>query len=161
MRENHRLIDRTVSQIALRGVRFELREYVPYSGEDHTANSDNGFLVTATSLYSTVTFLEFRVFVGFNNSVSELNQERFEINTSARDTSRLRFSTAFVIARTAASPRAEVLRRRKNRHIGTNFRDNSDSGYRIGGKAGSGTKKTQRMGIGYSEAMSSTLEKRN
>ena len=67
----------TVGKIAFGGVGFQLGEYVPDSGQDHTADSDNGFLVTTASLEPAVALFAFGVLVGFDDSVRYLNQERF------------------------------------------------------------------------------------
>ena len=48
--DDHGLACFTVYKIAPCGVRFLLGEYVPDSGQEHTTDGDNGFLVTAASL---------------------------------------------------------------------------------------------------------------
>ena len=55
-------------------VRFQLGEYVPDSGQEHTANSDNGLFVATAGLDSAVSFFAFRAFVRHNHSIGDLNQ---------------------------------------------------------------------------------------
>ena len=67
------LIHLSVGKIAFGGVGFQLGEYVPDSGQEHTANGDGGFLVTTARLDSVVALFTFRVLVGFDDSVRHLN----------------------------------------------------------------------------------------
>ena len=106
---------------AFGGVRLELGEYVPDSGQEHTADSDNGFFVTTTSFDSAVTVFAFGVFVGFDDSVGHLNQKGFEVSTDAGDAGGFALAAALVVARATASPRTEVFSRWEHGHISTDF----------------------------------------
>ena len=45
---------------AIGRIRDAFCQYVPDSGQEHTANGDDGFLVTAAGFDSAVTFTKFR-----------------------------------------------------------------------------------------------------
>ena len=77
---------------------------VPDSGQEHPANSNDRLLVAATSLNSAVTLSAFRVFVGLDDSVCDLNQQRLQITSGAGDASGLYRFAALVVTRTAACP---------------------------------------------------------
>lgn len=68
----------TVIEIAVSGVREQLRQYIPDSGQEHTANGDDRLLVATPSLEPAVAFLAFRVLVGLNDSVGNLNEKGLE-----------------------------------------------------------------------------------
>ena len=52
-----------ILKITVRRIRHKLGEYVPDSGQEHTANSNNSFSVPAASLKPAVSFFKFGVFV--------------------------------------------------------------------------------------------------
>ena len=118
---DHGLIGLSVIKIAFGRVGFQLGKYVPDSGQEHTADGDDGFLVTTPGFDPAVAFLALRVLVGFDDSVCHLNQEGFEVSTGARDTGGFAFAATLVVARTATRPRAEVLCRREHGHIHADF----------------------------------------
>ena len=64
---------------ASRRVRHELGQDVPDSGQEHLAHSDNGFLVTTTSLDAAIAFSKFRMLSGMDERVGHLNQKRFQV----------------------------------------------------------------------------------
>lgn len=61
-------------------------------------------LVAATILNSTVTLSVFRVFVGLDDSICDLNQQRPQITSGAGDSSGLYRFAALVVTRTTACP---------------------------------------------------------
>ena len=61
---------------AIRGIGFAFAEHVPDSGQEHAANGDDGFLVTAVSLDAAVANTELGVILGFNDSVGNLDKNR-------------------------------------------------------------------------------------
>jgi hypothetical protein len=117
------LICRAVNKKALWGVGHELREYVPDSGQEHTANGNSSFLVTTMGFDSAIAILEFRVLVRFDKSIYHLNEERLDVGTGARDTSGFHLAATLVVAGTTTCPRAQMLGRRKHGHIRTDFRN--------------------------------------
>ena len=66
----------------IRRIRNALGKHVPDSGQEHAANGDDDFLVTATSLNTAITYTEFRMVFGFDNGVGDLNKKWFETRTS-------------------------------------------------------------------------------
>ena len=86
----------------------------PDSGQEHPANGNDCFLVSAASLDPAVTFLALRVFVGFDDSVSDLNQKRLQIAPGAGNASRFDLVVTLVVTRTAARPGSQMFRRRKH-----------------------------------------------
>ena len=73
----NRMICQLIFQIACGRIGLQLGEYVPDSGQEHTADSDNRFFVTTASLDSAIAFFAFRVLVRLDYSVSDLYQQRF------------------------------------------------------------------------------------
>ena len=126
----------SVGKIAFGGVGFQLREYVPDSGQEHTADGNDGFLVTTTSLEPAIALFAFSVLVGFDDSIRHLNQERFEVSPGTRDAGKFAFAAALVVARTATRPRTEIFRRRKHGHIHADFSNDCDSSHWVVGKTG-------------------------
>ena len=74
-----------VSKVTFRGIRFELGENVPDSGQEHTADSDDSFFVSAAGFYSAIAFPKFGMIVGFNKGVGDLNKDGFQIRTRLRN----------------------------------------------------------------------------
>lgn len=103
--------------------------------------------MTSPSLDSAVTLLKFRVFVGFNECIGDLDQQRFQVSTRAGNSGGFNLSATAVVARTTACPGAEMFRRRKHGHIDTNFRNECNGGHRIGREARNGTNQLQRVGV--------------
>ena len=66
---DHGQVRLMISKIAFGRIGFQLGQYVPDSGQEHTADSNDGFLVTTAGLGSTITFLAFKVLVGCNDSI--------------------------------------------------------------------------------------------
>ena len=77
---------------------------VPDSGQEHAANGDDGFLVTAVSLDAAVTDAEFGVILGFNDSVGNLDKNRLQIGTRFGDAGRFDGFIALVISGAATRP---------------------------------------------------------
>ena len=48
-----------ILKITVRRIRLKLGEYVPDSGQEHTANSNNSFSVSEASLKPAVSFFKF------------------------------------------------------------------------------------------------------
>ena len=106
-------------------------EHVPDSGQDHAANGNNGFLMASASLDTAVTDAEFRVILGFNDSIGDLNKGGFKAGAGSGDAGRFDFNITLVISGAATRPGDEILGRRENGHIDADFGDDSDSGHRI------------------------------
>ena len=77
-----------VGGITLCRIRLQFGQDVPDSGQEHSAHSDDLFLVPVTSLDSAVAFLAFGIFVGFDDGVGDLNQQRFQVATGTGDAGR-------------------------------------------------------------------------
>ena len=129
-----------LSEKAVWRIRLELGEDVPDSGQEHSADGDDGFLVAAASLQTAVAFLELRVLFRVDDSVGDLNEERLEEGPGTGDAGRFDLEAALVIAGTAAGPRSEMLGGGKNGHFGANLRDDGNGSHRISGEAGNGPK---------------------
>ena len=82
---------------ASRRVRHELGQDVPDSGQEHLAHSDNGFLVTTTSLDAAIAFSKFRMHSGMDERVGHLNQKRFQVRACTGNASGLNICAALVI----------------------------------------------------------------
>ena len=90
-RQDLGFIDRTRDrEKAVRRVRDEFGQDAVDSGQEHLANSDNGFPVTTTGFDSAVAIGEFRVLFGTNQRVGDLNKTRFEISSGAGNACRLK-----------------------------------------------------------------------
>ena len=76
------MLRQLILQISGSRIGFQLGKNVPDSGQEHTANSNNGLFVSAASLDSALSFFAFRIFVRLNHSIGDLNQERFQVDTS-------------------------------------------------------------------------------
>lgn len=59
---------------AIGRVRLQLGQYIPDSGQEHTAHGNDGFFVPTTGFDSAVTFPKLRVFFRANDGVGDLNQ---------------------------------------------------------------------------------------
>ena len=89
---------------AIRGIGFAFAEHVPDSGQEHSANGDDGFLVSAVSLDAAVADAELGVILGFNDSVSNLDKNRLQIGARPGDAGRLDSFIALVISGAATRP---------------------------------------------------------
>ena len=127
------MFSKLACEISGRRIRLKLGKDVPYSGQEHPADSDDGLFVTTTSLEPAIAFLAFRVFVGLDDSVCDLNEDGLEIRASPGDAGRFHFAVALVIARAAARPGNQMLSGRKHRHIRTDLRKNRNCGHGITG----------------------------
>ena len=116
---------------ASRRVRHELGQDVPDSGQEHLAHSDNGFLVTTTSLDAAIAFSKFRMLSGMDERVSHLNQKRFQVRACTGNASGLNLCAALVIPWATASPRTQVLGCWKYGHVAAYLRKDSNSRHRI------------------------------
>jgi len=99
----------------------------------------------AASLDTTITHAEFRVILGFNNSIGDLNEKKFKTGTSLGDTKRFYFVAALVVARAVTRPRNEILNRREHGHIDADFSDNGNGGHRILVEARNGVNQVKRL----------------
>ena len=90
--------------VAIRGIGFSFAKHVPDSGQEHAANGDDGFLVTAVSLDAAVANAEFRVIFGFNDSVGDLDKSRLQARARSRDSGGLDGFIALVISGAATRP---------------------------------------------------------
>lgn len=116
-----------VGEITLCRIRLQFGQDVPDSGQEHPAHSDDRFLVPTTSLDSAVAFFAFGIFVGFDDRIGNLNQQRFQVAASTGDASGFHLPVTLVIPRAAASPGNQVLRGGKYRHIHADLGDESNS----------------------------------
>ena len=99
-----------VCQIPLLRIRLKLREYVPDSGQEHTTNSNDSFFVSTASLDSEIAFTKFRMFFGFEQSICDLNKNRFKKRTGTGNAGRFNFLSTLIITRTTTSRDAEPPR---------------------------------------------------
>jgi hypothetical protein len=114
--QNFGFIDRTSDrEKAIRRVRDEFGQDAVDSGQEHLANSDNGFPVTTTGFDSAVAIGEFRVLFGTNQRIGDPNKTRFEISSGAGNACRLDLASALIVSRTAACPRAKMFGGREKR----------------------------------------------
>ena len=109
--KNLRLIGRAggLDKIAAGIVDLARGKDVPDSGQEHLANGDDGFLVTPVGLDAAITLDKFRVILGIDESVSDLNKKRLQVTACLRNTGRLDMLGASVVSGTAASPGNEML----------------------------------------------------
>ena len=112
---------------ASRRVRHELGQDVPDSGQEHLAHSDNGFLVTTTSLDAAIAFSKFRMLSGMDERVGHLNQKRFQVRACTGNARGLNLCAALVIPWATASPRTQVLGCWKYGHVAADLRKDSNS----------------------------------
>ena len=133
----------------VRRVRLELGENVPDSGQEHSADGDDGLLVAAASLQAAVAFLELRVLVRVDDSVGNLNEERLEEGAGTRDAGGFDLKAALVVAWTASGPGSEMLGGGEYGHLGADLRDDGNSGHRISGEAGNGPKQAELVRIRF------------
>ena len=100
---------RSLDKIAAGIVNFASGKDVPDSGQEHLANGDDGFLVTPVRLDAAITLDKFRVILGIDESVSDLNKKRLQAAARLGNTGRLDMLGASVVSGTAASPGNEML----------------------------------------------------
>ena len=93
-----------IAEITSRRVRFCLAKDVPDSGQEHPADRDNSFLVTTASFEPAITFFEFRMILGLDQRIGDLNKQRLKTGSSLRDTSRFDLLRTLIVARAATSP---------------------------------------------------------
>ena len=77
---------------------------MPDSGQDHTTDSNDGFLVTTACFDMLVARGEFRMLPGFDQSICNLHQNWFKIRTSTENPGGFDFAFAFIITGTASCP---------------------------------------------------------
>ena len=97
------------------------------SGKEHSANSNNRFLVPATLFEQKIAVLNFRMLSRLANGESALHKQRLEESARTGDTSGFLLACALIVLRNKTCPRTEMFRRRKHGHIHANFRDNGNS----------------------------------
>ena len=100
---------RSLDKIAAGIIDLASGKNVPDSGQEHLANGDDGFLVTPMRLDAAITLDKFRVILGIDESVSDLNKKRFQATARLGNTGRLDMFGASVVSGTAASPGNEML----------------------------------------------------
>ena len=155
---DHGAVNPAVSKKTLGRIGHQLGKYVPDSGQEHTADGDDGFLVTTADLNPAITLFAFRVLIRYDDSICDLDQEWLEECASTRNPGRFTLATTLVVAGTTASPRGKVLRRRKHGHISADFRNDRDGGHRIGGKARNGMKQGKQLGVWRGKAQNFILD---
>ena len=92
--------------------------------------------MSAPGFESAIAFLALGVFVGLDNTIGNLDENRLQVRTSPGDAGRFHFAIALVIAGAAARPGNKMLGRRKHGHIRTNLGKDCNSSHRITRKAG-------------------------
>ena len=70
------------SKIAFICIRLKICQYVPDSGQEHTADGDDGFLVTTVGFDTAITICDLRMFLRFDQSICNMHQNWFKIGTS-------------------------------------------------------------------------------
>ena len=108
------------------------------------AYGDDGFLVPAAGFDSAVTLTKFGMVFGLYHGIGNLNQKRFKTSAGFGDTGRLDATAALVIARAAAGPGNEILRRREHGHIDADFGNHGDGGHRVVVEARDGVNQIKR-----------------
>ena len=104
---------------------------MPDSGQEHTADGDDGFFVSTACFYAAVTICKFRMFPGFDQSVCNLHQNWFKIGTSTGNPRGFDLEVALVIAGTASRPGDEVFGCGEDRHIRPDLREHLNSSKRV------------------------------
>ena len=143
---------------ASRRVRHELGQDVPDSGQEHLAHSDNGFLVTTTSLDAAIAFSKFRMLSGMDERVGHLNQKRFKVRACTGNASGLNLCAALVIPWATASPRTQVLGCWKYGHVAAYLRKDSNSRHRIIAEAGDSAQELENICKGFTDAENLLLQ---
>jgi len=143
---------------ASRRVRHELGQDVPDSGQEHLAHSDNGFLVTTTSLDAAIAFSKFRMLSGMDERVGHLNQKRFQVRACTGNASGLNLCAALVIPWATASPRTQVLGCWKYGHVAAYLRKDSNSRHRIIAEAGDSAQELENICKGFTDAENLLLQ---
>lgn len=143
---------------ASRRVRHELGQDVPDSGQEHLAHSDNGFLVTTTSLDAAIAFSKFRMLSGMDERVGHLNQKRFQVRACTGNASGLNLCAALVIPWATASPRTQVLGCWKYGHVAAYLRKDSNRRHRIIAEAGDSAQELENICKGFTDAENLLLQ---
>ena len=138
-------------KIALRGIRLALGQNVPDSSQDHFGNSNDGFLVSAIGFDTAITDPELGMVFGVDESVSDLNEKRFQIGTGAGNASALDVFGTLIISWTAAGPGNKMLGSREDRHISTDLGEDKDRGKGVPVKAGNSTDEIKGRRIRFSQ----------
>lgn len=124
-----RVLSGYIRQVPFRAVGIAFGENIPDIGQEHPANGDNGLFVAPVSLDSAIVFFAFRVFIGFDNRISNLHKERFQVGPGARNAGRLHFPCTLIVAGATPSPGNQIFSRREHGHIDANFREDCDGGH--------------------------------
>ena len=85
------------------------------------------FFLTAPFLQRLLLSVDFRMFFTAACSKSDLNQQGLEISTGFANASGFLLTGTLRVLRGKTSPRAEMLRGIKHRHVGPDFCKNADS----------------------------------
>ena len=109
--KNLRLIGRprSLDKIAAGIVDLASGKDVPDSGQEHLANGDDGFPVTPVRLDAAITLGKFRMILGIDESVSDLDKKRLQASARLGNTGRFNMLGASIVSGTAASPGHEML----------------------------------------------------
>ena len=77
---------------------------MPDSGQEHTADSDDGFLVAAACFYAAISAGYLGMLFRLDQSICNLYQNWFNIGTSTGNPGRFDLTIALVIAGAASGP---------------------------------------------------------
>ena len=77
---------------------------MPDSGQDHTTDCNDGFLMTTSCFYTSITGGKFRIFLRFDQSICNLHQNWFKIRTSTGNPCGFDFMIALIITWTTSGP---------------------------------------------------------
>ena len=114
------------TEIKFRIVWLILLENDVDGSEQHSRDSDNGFLVSPAFFQREVSVLDFRMLIALTDSKRTLYQQRLDIRPGSADSGSFLLSCALVVLRRKASPGAEVLRGWEHGHLHTDFRNDTD-----------------------------------
>ena len=81
-----RVLSGYIRQVPFRAVGIAFGENIPDIGQEHPANGDNGLFVAPVSLDSAIVFFAFRVFIGFDNCICDLDKQKIQIGASIGNT---------------------------------------------------------------------------
>lgn len=89
--------------VKFRIIRLIFLEHVVNDREQHSGNSDDGFLVTSALFESKVAISDFRELFSFNGGKSALNKQRFDVDSSSADSGAFLLPGTFVVLRRKTS----------------------------------------------------------
>ena len=109
---------------------------MPDSGQEHTLDGDDGFLVTTVGFDTAVTFCNLRMFLRFDQSICNLHQNWFKIGTSTGNPSGLDLEIALIVTGITSCPGNKMLVCKEHRHVAANIRENLNRRKRFLSKPG-------------------------